>query len=138
NAASAASIDWRNAAGDGNYNTPVNWSTGVVPPGGDDAVFVDPTVGAANITANITSPRDFRFGDDARTGSGTLNHSAGTASLNGWFRMGINTASGGTYNLSGGTVEAGRYNIAESAGATGIVNITGGTLRQRDVSDIGD
>jgi hypothetical protein len=136
--ASAASIDWRNTSGDGNYNNPLNWSTGAIPVGGDDAAFIDPTVGAANITADIPSPRDFRFGDDARTGSGTVNHSAGNAVLGGWFRMGINTGSGGTYNLSGGTVEAGRYNIAESGGATGTVNVTGGTLRQRDVSDIGD
>jgi hypothetical protein len=52
--------------------------------------------------------------------------------------MGVVTGSGGTYNLSGGTIETGRYNIAEAGGSTGTVAITGGTLRQRDTSDIAD
>ena len=129
-AASAASIDWRNTSGDGNYNNPANWSTGVVPVGGDDAVFVDTTVGPANISADTPVPRDFRFGDDNRTGGGVVNHTAGTATLGGWFRMGINNASTGTYNLSGTGVlnSSGRLNIAEATNTTGNFNQTGGTV----------
>src|SRR3954462_4431465 len=102
--ASAASIDWDNETLDGKWNTTTNWSTNITPTGGDDAAFINPAAGPAKITADIPVLRDVRFGDDstgARTGSGVLNHSAGTATLNGWFRMGIVTGSGGTYNLSG-------------------------------------
>lgn len=134
----AADVDWDNSAGNSNWNTAQNWSTDVVPVAPDDAVFINPAVGPANITADIPAPRDIRFGSDGRTGSGTVNHSAGTANIGGWLRMGINTGSGGTYNLSGGTLEAGRYNLAESGGSTSTVNLTGGTLRQRDAADIGN
>src|SRR3954470_5315780 len=134
--AAAASIDWDNETADGKWNTTTNWSTNITPTGGDDAAVIHPVAGPANITADIPVLRDIRFGDDNRPGSGVVNHSAGTATLNGWFRMGIATGSGGTYNLSGGLIETGRYNVAESNGATGTVAVTGGTLRQRDTADI--
>ncbi len=125
----AADITWDNELNN-NWLEPLNWSTNTVP-SGDNAVFSNAAAGPANITADIPNVNDILFQD----GSGTINQSAGNASLNGWFRMGTNSGSGGTYNLSGGQINAGRYNFAESNGSTGLVNITGGTLRQNDVGD---
>jgi PEP-CTERM motif-containing protein len=140
--ARAVQIDWDNGAGaDKNYNTPANWAGDVVPPGGDDATFINPALGPVVINADIPTPRDFRFGDNEanvqRPGSITVNHTAGAASINGWFRMGLGgTGSGGEYNLSGGSFTAGRFNVAETGGSTGTVTVSGGTLTQRDVGDI--
>lgn len=54
----AASIDWTNQSGDGNYNTALNWSIVVVPSGADDAAFVNAAVGPASISADILVLRD--------------------------------------------------------------------------------
>jgi len=131
----AVDVDWDNGSLDGNWNTPANWSTNLVPVLPDDAVFIDPAAGPATISADIPIPRDLRFGSDGRPGTGTVNHSAGTATLGGWFRMGVGGAgSGGTYNLSGGTITSNRYNVGESGGSIGTVNVSGtGVLRQNDV-----
>ncbi|MGI8601992.1 MAG: PEP-CTERM sorting domain-containing protein [Verrucomicrobiales bacterium] len=107
----------------------MNWSTDLVPVSPDDAVFINPAAGPAAITANTAPVRDVRFGSDGRTGSGTVNHSAGTAQVDGWVRMGINSGSSGTYNLSGtGNLNInGRFYIAEQAGTTGNFVQSGGT-----------
>src|SRR5688500_11070077 len=80
----AVSIDWNNSSGDGRWNNPANWSAGIVPSGGDDAAFIDLTRGVAMISEDIPTLRDFRFGDDGRTGGGQVDHTAGNAILNGW------------------------------------------------------
>jgi hypothetical protein len=129
----AASIDWDNESGDGKYLNPLNWSTNALPVAGDDAAFINVAAGPAIIDADVTTPpRDFRFGDDTRTGGGVVNHTAGTINMPGWTRMGINTGSSGTYNLSGGTLQATSFRIGESGGATATLNVTGGTVRQTD------
>jgi hypothetical protein len=137
--ARAASIDWDNETGDGRYLNPLNWSSNALPVAGDDAAFVNLLAGPATIDGDIaTPPRDFRFGDEGatRSGGGVVNHTSGTVMMPGWVRMGINTAgstgSTGTYNLSGGMVQATSFRIGESATATAILNVTGGTLRQAD------
>src|SRR5688572_17838349 len=136
-AANAAPIDWDNETGNGRYLDPLNWSTNNLPVQPDDAAFVNTAAGPASIDGDVTNaPRDFRFGDDGRTGGGVVNHTAGNIAMPGWVRMGINTGSSGTYNLSGGTLTASNFRIAESGNTTATVGVTGGTLRQSDVGDI--
>src|SRR5688500_9157894 len=127
----AADVYWDNSSGDGDWNNPLNWSTDTIPVGDPiDAVFVNPAVGPASITANIPVPRDFNFGGDEPNmpGSGTVNHTSGAANMFSWLRMGIGgpTPAGqtNTYNLSGtGTMDiGGRIYIAESDGTNATFN----------------
>src|SRR4051812_23415964 len=69
------SVDWTNGSGDGKWTTPGNWSTNAVVSGGDDATFINPVAGPANITGDVPAFRDIRFGDDStgpRPGSGVV------------------------------------------------------------------
>ncbi len=133
----AASVDWDNESGDSNWNNPVNWKTpatdvspgntnNAIPTTPDDAVFIDSAVGVAKITADVTSsPRDIRFGDEGRIGSGVVNHSAGSMTATGSVRMGITSGSSGSYNLSGtGNLQVnGQMIVGEQSGASGSLTV---------------
>ena len=144
-AAFAISIDWDNEAGDTDWNTPQNWVGDQVPSylvnTEPDATFVNPAAAIARITADIPVLRDIRFGDDNRRGTGTVNHSAGNATLNGWMRMGVGGATTSTYSLSGtGSLTLGSLRMSEALDSVSTFQQSGGTFRQSDTAnpDTGD
>ncbi len=125
---------WDNGSGaDSDWNTPINWDFDTVPGIDDAAVFGD-GLPAAVISADVPDVAEVRF----QGASGAVDHTAGTLNITGRFRMGLFTTAGGTYSLSGGQVNANAFNIGENFGADSTVNLSGGTLNQRDVADIAD
>ena len=137
-AANSANIDW-NGSVSTDWNTGANWNGGVVPSGGTGnfAQFIIGAQRPAAITANVPDLQDYLFGNDTSAGIREVDQSAGTANALGWVRMGINTSVGdsGTYNLSGGTLNAGSFKLAENAGSITNFTVSGGTLFQTDVAN---
>jgi hypothetical protein len=135
----AVDFDW-NGSVDNAWLNAANWTStaGTVPTGGDGnfARFIAGSTRAAAITADVPTIQDVLMGNNGTAGLRQIDHSAGTLILNGWLRTGnTGTGDGGVYNLSGGTLSAGSYRIAEVAGSTSVLNVSGGTLLQRDVAD---
>jgi autotransporter-associated beta strand protein len=112
----AANYDWDGGGGaDTNFDTATNWSSDIVPVGGDIALIN----GTATITADVTSS-DNRLNilEVGRFfGSGTLTQTAGTVYTNG-FNVGL--LGTGVYNLNG----TGSINMAWDL----VVGHAGGTL----------
>jgi hypothetical protein len=129
--AHAVDFDWTGTV-DSNWLTPGNWNQNAVPSGGGGN-FARLTVPGPN---QPTINADIPLVQDILTGAGgiIINHTAGLAPQTGWFRMGGLGGTGdvGTYNLSGGTMEASSYRISEQTGQIATLNISGGTMRQVD------
>ncbi|MEO8351796.1 MAG: hypothetical protein ABI680_08690 [Chthoniobacteraceae bacterium] len=125
---------WDNGSGtDSEWNTPINWDLDAVP-GIDDAAVFNDGLPAAAISGDVPEVDEVRF----QNASGTLDHTAGTLNVTGRFRMGVQTIAAGTYSLSGGQVNANAFSIGENFGSDSTVNLSGGTLNQRDVADLED
>jgi hypothetical protein len=97
------------------WNVATNWSNGTTPNG--ESVRVGEFIWASPVTAEITSltnptVQDLRVGADD-LGEGTLNHSAGSLTANGWAFVGVDGGVG-TYNLSG--TASFDVNFAENGG----------------------
>ena len=111
------SITWIGAAGDNEWTTPTNWSTGVLP-GATDTVCIGPSFGSNTITiSGISSPSNqtvaslvsnaninFTGGPLTVTGGATFENSltisSGTLTLNGTNGSDVGT----TMTMSGGTL----------------------------------
>ena len=105
-------------ANPGDWNDPINWDDtlgGNILPGASDDVEIATvaTNGIGNAEVNITSDipdyADLRVGVGGAGLSGTINHSAGTATTGGWAFLGVDNldtsaVSIGTYNLTGSAV----------------------------------
>lgn len=116
-------------ANPGDWNDPINWDdtlgNNLLPGASDDVeIATGATNGLANATVNITSDvpayADLRVATGAPGLSGTINHSAGTATAGGWVFLGVDNfdtaaVSVGTYNLSG----TGVWNTANTFLGTG-------------------
>ncbi len=148
-AASAHAIDfnWTNAAGDNDWFNAANWNAGADGvPGGGDGNFVRFTTGASGEAVLNATPgvvQDYLFGNNGDNTLGSvrqLTQTGGDAVANGWLRMGFEgTGDTGTYNLSGGSLTAGRLDIGELSGTTSTVNLSGnGIMRQVDQADPGN
>src|SRR5688572_11488289 len=75
--ASAVDTIWTPAGVNNNFYNPLNWSTGAVPTGADNALILDPTVQAA---INFTGSRElgsFHLGDTTPDSAGRVDFSAG-------------------------------------------------------------
>lgn len=120
--ASAADIRW--SATTGNFTVPGNWTGGVVPSDGDNAVINNG--GTAQIEESLTLS-GIHTGSTA--GGGNYEQSAGDLGLLGALRLGIATSSNGSYFLSGGTItqEDGNFTIADGIGSTASFSIEQGT-----------
>ncbi|MFH1549477.1 MAG: hypothetical protein ABIH04_02850 [Planctomycetota bacterium] len=115
NPASADSTNWTGLTG--SWHDPLNWDNGV--PTLDDYPYID-NGGTAQISADAES-------DCLYTGylaSGVIEQSAGIYSNNG-VRLGSESGSSGTYNLSAGELSVGSYVYIGCKG-TGEFNQTGG------------
>jgi hypothetical protein len=114
-AAHAADSLWDGAVG--NFDEPSNWNPDQVPGAGDNPIVNN---GDEVLITTDHTVNDFRAGDATTggpTATGTFTQSAGTQTVNSWTRVGIqNTGGVGTYNLSGGTLNA---NAAVNIGAAG-------------------
>lgn len=119
-----ADIQWTGTTG--TWNNATNWSTGTIP-GPNDFAWVG-NGGTVQIAPSdpIWTTQDFRTG--AGGAAGTIEQSGGTVHITSWFRMGVDTGSTGTYNMSGGVlnVRSSRFNVGEKG--AGILNITGGLI----------
>ena len=132
NPALAVDYFWSNPA-TGNWNNTANWSTGVIPTGGDNG-FIN-NGGTALIDASQNVVTSLATMGRGAGESGTLIMTGGTLTTNSDIRAGGNTAAGGgtgSFDLSGGTVfmNGGNLNIGQgSGGAVGTVRISGGSLQ---------
>jgi len=143
---SASDIVWTNGAGDGNFATAGNWSTGAVPGAGENAVFnatstdncaINQALSAANITlasgysGTVTASST---GGQNITLTGDLTVTQGTFDANGRDVGCVNvTASGstarvldlgeGTWTVSGNWNTSGTNQTIETC--TSIVDLTG-------------
>lgn len=143
----AIDFNWTDTTGDNNWFTAGNWNPAGPPTGGGGnfARFYTGAPGPATIAADAGPVQDVLFGNDGTTGSRTLTQTGGILTETGWHRMGVDpdgagtiTGAGdaGTYNLSGGQVNAGRYNLAEVVGSTSTISVSGnGILRQNDADN---
>ena len=143
--AQAINYDW-NGTVDNDWLNGVNW-TPLGPPMGGDGNFARFFAGApraASITADIPVVQDILSANDGTVGMRQINHSAGVVNLNGWMRLGqdpdgggvlTGAGDGGTYNMTGGTINAGSYRIGEATSAIATVNLSGTALfNQRDTN----
>ena len=92
-----------------------------MPSGVNDATFNNG--GTATISATPVVFRDLRTGDGS--GGGTVTQTAGTTALTGWLRLGMAGGTNGTFNLNGGTLSAGLFDVGEAG--SGTLTIDGGT-----------
>lgn len=132
-AASSQAVDrfWINPVTDSYTNT-ANWTGGVLPNGGDNAIN---NSGAGNsVLINAGDPdwtvNDIRSGDGAGN-SGPWIQSGANVTLNGWFRLGIGGGTG-DYTMSGGslTVNSDRFLVGE--GGSSVFTMTGGTINKNN------
>ncbi len=113
--------------GTGDFNVAASWNpTGV--PNGVNAINDS---GSNNIVLvqsgdPVWNPWDIRAGDGAGT-SGAFRQTGSTNNVNGWFRLGGNPGSFGSYILSNGTVNASLQAHVGEAGS-GFLGIYGGTF----------
>src|ERR1041385_5035804 len=136
----AADIFWTD--GTASYNTPANWTGGVVPGTADNAIN---TNGAGNVVLINNGDPDWTLVDvQAGSAAGTAGaflQSGQTVSSTGWTRLALGTNSVGLYTLNAGTLNVlgGRISMAESDGAVATLNINGGTINKTgDAFDIAD
>jgi hypothetical protein len=138
--AGAADLQFNVATGD--WQTAGNWSPATVPGSPDSAAINQGRVATINgATGTVGSSADplnnLHIGGNQNgslAGNGTLNQSGGTVFTD-WVRVGRGNGRTGTYNLSGGTLNAGLNPGAgglfvggENDNATGSLNMTGGQL----------
>jgi len=122
----ATDIQWQ--GGTASYTIAADWVGGVVPGSSDNAINDQ----GANTVVEINSGDanwgvlDIRAGNGA--GDGAFVQNASTVTINGWFRLGINTAYSGAYTLNGGTLNylGGELHIGEYG--TAVFNLNGGTI----------
>jgi hypothetical protein len=75
---------------------------------------------------------------------GEITQTGGTVTVGRELQIGIGANGTGIYNLSNGTLEVGRFFMAQGGdtptgrGSVGIFNMTGGVFRQRDVANVED
>ncbi|MCU0796348.1 MAG: autotransporter-associated beta strand repeat-containing protein [Akkermansiaceae bacterium] len=78
------------------------------------------------------------------TGSVTMDMSGGSMASGTWFVVGINTGVTTTFNMSGGAVSSANANASNAfstigaAGATGTINMTGGTWTDKNLTFLGE
>ena len=145
---------WQGGTSD--FNVAASWNpTGV--PAGVNAINDGGSNNVVRIQPGdpVWSPYDIRAGDGANA-SGAYLQTGSTNTVNGWFRLGDNAGSSGSYTLSNGVVNAalqahvgeagvgaltingGNFNVGQNpfcvgdgdfgAGGSGTVRVTGGTV----------
>jgi len=123
----AADITW--SGGTAEYTNTANWTGGVVPGPGDNAIN---DTGSGNVVQILGvdpawSVNDIRAANGTST-IGEYYQDGSAVVLGGWFRLGIGTGATGTYTLHSGaiTINAARLNVGELG--TGVLNIDSGTI----------
>ncbi|HEV2696147.1 MAG TPA: autotransporter-associated beta strand repeat-containing protein [Verrucomicrobiae bacterium] len=123
----ATDIPW--IGGTAEYTNTIDWTGGVVPGSGDNAINDN---GSNNVVQILgTDPtwnvNDIRAANGANA-SGAYVQNGSAVILGGWFRLGIGTGATGIYTLNSGSIQinANRLNVGELG--TGVMNIFGGTI----------
>lgn len=115
-------------AGNRDFSGATNWTGNIVPVGTDNAILVNGNTVAITTSQTVN---DIRAGDTG-TANSAYNQTAGTVTLNGWFRLGLSSGSTGNYTISAGTLAvapaSSQLSVGEGAGGTGILTVSGGTL----------
>ncbi|MDR3459630.1 MAG: autotransporter-associated beta strand repeat-containing protein [Verrucomicrobiae bacterium] len=123
----ATDITW--SGGTAEYTNATDWTGGVVPGGGDNAINDN---GSANVVQILGTDPTWTVNDiRAANGGGTTGafyQNGSAVTLGGWFRLGIGAGATGTYTLHSGNIQINndRLNVGELG--TGILNIDGGTI----------
>ena len=113
-AALAATVTWTNGAGDNNFNSPTNWSTGIVPVAGDDVVI------GAGFTVNVPSGHTI---NSLTTAAGTIVNDNSNLTINAGTNAGANA---GTLNANNNTslTLTGGFNNTGTVALNSVGNIT--------------
>ena len=112
-----------NDSGDGTWENAANWNPDTVPAGGNNAIIGDGHV--VSLSSN-QALNEFDIAGDNTTGNATLNHTAGTVTGGGWFKVGLGAGDTGNLNMSGNASVSGHSNLYIGRdGGTGNVSLSG-------------
>ena len=127
-----------NVTGPADWNTAANWTPSTRVPGGGGNSGDTATIfngGTATITTNTPPVAEIDLGESGSAlVTNTVNHSAGTVTVNTTLAIGLLLPGRGIYNQSGGIVNVGGVGgggsifLGEDVGTAGTYNLTGGTL----------
>jgi hypothetical protein len=125
----ATTVTWDNEAGDHNWNTPLNWSTNVVPPA-TSSYYAKIAISAGPIISTSQTAAAYRVYLDGSNGSMTID--GGTLNLvSSWIGIGYTTSSdSGTLTMNSGTINTTGISghIYCGVDGTGVLNMSGGTI----------
>ncbi len=123
----AADITWDPAAATTDWTTAANWTGGVAPGGGDNAV-VNNTAGNTPVVNNSPGAvSDVWIGNGGGNSGIVSVETGGKLTSNNWFVVGRGGGTG-TLNMSGGEISNGGGSFIVSAGGTGTLTQTGGSI----------
>ena len=119
-------------AGNDNFNVANRWTGNIVPAVGDNAILNNGN------TVTITDTRTFTdmISGSSGTANNTYNQTAGTVTINGWFRAAEVTGTTGNFTISGGTLAA-TLELHVSEGGTGFFTNNGGTVTAAGTTKLG-
>lgn len=133
----AADFFW-NVSGPADWNNALDWSPSTRVPGGGGNSADTATIlngGTATITVSPPALSEIDLGESNSTlVTNTVNHSAGTVTVNNDLILGLYFPGPGVYNQSGGIVNlggavgGGSLYLGQDTGTAGAYNLTGGTL----------
>ncbi|RYD40614.1 MAG: hypothetical protein EOP85_13965, partial [Verrucomicrobiaceae bacterium] len=127
-AAVAADLTFNGAANDGSWSNLANWTTGVLPGGGDNAAINNGANAGPNLTSTVGVSQFWVGTGTGNTGAVTL-ASGGTINAGAWTVIGREGGTG-TLTQSGGTLNQNTQSfiVGSNANSVGTFNQTGGTV----------
>ena len=122
-----AQTNFTNGSTDGTWETVANWDNGLPSAGPQNANIGN---GFTVSLSTNQSSNELDLVGDQNTGTAVLNHTAGALTGGGWMKVGAQSGTNGTYNLSGGASSTGWADVKIGRGApdaVGNLNISGAT-----------
>jgi hypothetical protein len=126
----AADVQWDNSGGDRLWRTATNWSNNAVPTSADKAAIRNASVLGPIIDSSTTAVvAQVVLGDWSSTYD-TLDMTGGSLTTSSWFVIGYGpTTNHGIFNISGGTVNCpSTLYVGNTGTAIGTLNMTGGSI----------
>lgn len=119
-----AQTTWTGLGDGATWEDPNNWSGNVLPGStGNNNAHIGGYPTPITLTTSQTINETDIVGDQ-NAGTAVLNHSAGTLSGNGWFKVGVNGGNDGTYTMTGSAATTGNSQVhLGTRGGTGTINV---------------
>jgi len=123
----AADVQWDNSGGDRLWRTATNWDLNYVPTSADKAAIRNASVLGPIIDSSTTAVvAQVVLGDWSSTND-TLTMTGGSLTTSSWFVLGYSTSNNGTLTMSAGTINCPSTLYVGNSGR-GTIQITGGTI----------